>query len=336
MSLEKYGVLKGRALDCQIDPPSDSSPHYQVLVSDRINKHRIAINVKSQVSPSDLLYLVDDSFQHPIIHQLVKLDYGFQPLERKPGGMALDFIRGNLFEPNQMKPLPADVPGPDNDLKELIDLYIQRAIQSEDAILYAFGAPWGPESNQTDRYFNFIPGRGIHDIHMNQGNVERFQQDNGVYQDGALLIHFPSRDQWIAIFLAFQSQCFHTDDQTGNAIKGACEQPVAEPVKIIAALVNPIGADQGQESVILINASPNEVNLDGWSLMDQNKRKLILSQVRLEAGKIFTILLTGADLQLSNKGGMITLLNPQGIKIHGVSYTKAQTEKEGWLILFSS
>lgn len=45
--------------------------------------------------------------------------------------------------------------GPDNDLKELIDLYIQRAIQSEDAVLYAFGAGWGPEPTTSDQYFGF-------------------------------------------------------------------------------------------------------------------------------------------------------------------------------------
>lgn len=177
MSIGTYGVLKGRALDRKIDPESDPSPHYQVLVSDGENNHRIAINVKSQISPSELLYLVDDTFQHPVISQLTELAWGFNELEKKPGGMALDFIRGNLFHPDDMKPLPPDLPGPDNDLKELIDLYIQRAIQAEDSVLYAFGAPWGPEPT-SDKYFGFRPGHGIHNIHMNQGSIGDFQKDN--------------------------------------------------------------------------------------------------------------------------------------------------------------
>ncbi len=335
MSLETYGVLKGQAIDSEIDPASDPSPHHQVLVSDGEHRHRIAINVKSQISPSDLLYFVDDNFQHPIFNQLMSLDRGFHQLDTQPGGMALDFIRGNLFPTENMKPLPPDVPGPDNDLKELIDLYIQRAIQSEDAILYAFGAPWGPEPGNADKYFNFLPGRGIHDIHMNQGSVGRFQKDNGVYQDGALLIHFPSRNYWIAIFLAFQSQCFHTDDRTGDAIKEVCgEQPPKEPVKILAALVNPMGHDPGKESIMLMNISPNEIDLDGWSLKDKNKRKHLLTNLRLKAGQVATIPLTGKDIQLSNKGGIITLLNTEGVKIHGVSYTKEQAQKQGWMIVF--
>ncbi|MGA7932424.1 MAG: YukJ family protein, partial [Kovacikia sp.] len=145
MALTTYGVLKCRALDRKIDPATDPSPHYQVLVSDGAKKYRIAINVKSQESPSDLLYLVNDNFQPSILTSLQNLSLGFHKLEHRPRGMALDFIRGNLFDPKEMKPLPPDVPGLANDLKELIDLYIQRALQSADAIIYAFGASWGPE-----------------------------------------------------------------------------------------------------------------------------------------------------------------------------------------------
>ncbi len=336
MALTTYGVLKCRALERKIDPATDPSPHYQVLVSDGQKKHRIAINVKSQESPSDLLYLVNDSFQHPILNQLVNFNQGFHSLERQPGGVALDFIRGNLFRPEEMKPLPPDLPGPGNDLKELIDLYIQRAIQTEDAVLYAFGASWGPEPNTPDQYFGFRPGSGIHDIHMNQGSVGRFQSSNGVWQDGALLIHFPARHQWVGIFLAFQSQCFHTDDRTGDAIPEACEKPVEAVVKILAALVNPLGDDPGKESVTLINVSPDVVDLNGWALADKQKRKFRLQGIRLKAGSVVTVTLSGADAQLSNEGGIITLLNDQGIKIHGVAYTKVQAQRQGWTIVFGT
>jgi hypothetical protein len=216
-------------------------------------------------------------------------------------------------------------------LKELIDLYLQRAIQAEDAILYAFGASWGPEPTNPDQYFDFVPGSGIHDLHMNQGSVGRFQKDNGVYQDGALLIHFPSRNQWIGIFLAFQSQSFHTDDRTGDAIT---EVPVEAAVRILAALVNPLGADPGKESVTLINVSPDAVDLKGWALADKQKRKSRLQDIRLKAGGIVTVPLSGADAQLSNEGGIITLLNARSIKVHGVSYTKEQAQKQGWTLLF--
>ncbi|MEU9671495.1 hypothetical protein AB0E25_39350 [Streptomyces bobili] len=39
-------------------------------------------------------------------------------------------------------------------------------------------------------------------------------------------------------------------------------------------------------------------------------------------------------VQLGNNGGTITLLDPVGIKIHGVSYTAEQAKQESWPIVF--
>jgi uncharacterized protein YukJ len=54
---------------------------------------RIAINVKSQASPSELLFLVKDNFRHPITSNLGNLPSGVTLLESKPGTQALDYIR---------------------------------------------------------------------------------------------------------------------------------------------------------------------------------------------------------------------------------------------------
>jgi hypothetical protein len=270
------------------------------------------------------------------------LSEGFNKLPSKPGNLALDYIRGNLFDVTKMKPLPYNVPGKDNDLNELIDLYIQRAINSEDAIIYAFGEPWFNEP-KPDKVFGFVPGNGIHDIHMNQGSSGKFKKDNGVYQDGGLLIHFPSRNQWVAAFFAFQSQSFHTDDNSGDPLpinKGPEPQPdpniptVNAAVRIVAALVNPSGDDPGKETVTLINVSPEKIDLSGWTLADNLKRKLSLNGVKLEPGATVTVRLSGQDIQLSNDGGIITLLDKEGIKIDGVSYTKENVKKQGWAIVF--
>ncbi len=40
------------------------------------------------------------------------------------------------------------------------------------------------------------------------------------------------------------------------------------------------------------------------------------------------------SVQLGNKGGIITLLNGDGWKVHGVSYRREQVEREGWTIVF--
>ena len=53
---------------------------------------------------------------------------------------------------------------------------------------------------------------------MNQGNSGPFAADDGAWQDGGLMLHFPAQNQWVAILLAFQSQAWHTDDRTGHTL----------------------------------------------------------------------------------------------------------------------
>jgi uncharacterized protein YukJ len=52
---------------------------------------------------------------------------------------------------------------------------------------------------------------------MNQGSGDEHRHDNGTWADGGLVFHEPSRGRWCAIFLAFQSQSWHTDAH-GNPI----------------------------------------------------------------------------------------------------------------------
>jgi uncharacterized protein YukJ len=242
MPLERYGVLKGSVVDARREDDSDT-PHYQVHVQADSTSYRVAVNVKSQMSPSELLFLVDDRFRHPVTAGLPGLPHGFTELQREPGSLALDFIRGNLFDRLRLRPLPHNLPGPDNDLSDQVEHYVARAEREHGSEVYAFGERWGPERDKPDKIFGFLPGNGIHDIHMNQGNDPQFARDDGVWQDGALVFHFPSTDQWVAVFLAFQSQAWHTDDSTGHAITEPGPVPgPAEPdrvVRIVGALVNP-------------------------------------------------------------------------------------------------
>lgn len=338
MPLEKYGVLKGRAIARRLG--EGASPHYQIHIIDDDLDYRIAVNVKSAQSPSELLYLIDEQFRHPLLADLGGLRLGFTLLPSQPGGQALDFIRGNLFDRTQMRTLPFNVPGPDNDLNEALDRHVSRALADEKALVYAFGQRWGPE-NKKDAYFGFKPGNGIHDIHMNQGNVAPFLGDDGVWQDGGLLIHFPQPEQWVAIFLKFQSQAWHTDDKTGHTI--ATSTPPGEPdgpvhpgepdhvARIVAALVNPVGPAPERETVTLINASPQAINLAGWAIADRQKNRQRLSGTLAPGATVVVAL--APPVALGNQGGIITLLNAQGLKVDGVSYTAAQA-REGWTVVF--
>ena len=64
---------------------------------------------------------------------------GFTPLAGQPGGMALDFIRANLFDRQQMQPEPASVPGPGNDLAGKLGHVVRRAAADPAARLHALG-----------------------------------------------------------------------------------------------------------------------------------------------------------------------------------------------------
>ena len=341
MALRSYGLLKGKAIEVRLG--AGQSPHYQVRIVDDTTDYRIAINVKSQLAPSEVEYIVLERYQHPITTAVELMPKGFTPLERKPGSGALDFIRGNLFDRTKMRPLPFSVPGFDNDLNDKIDRVMQRAVADEAAEVYAFGERWGPEPGTKDKYFGFLPGNGIHDIHMNQGNSGRFVSDDGVYQDGGLLVHFPDQREWVAIFLKFQSQSWHTDDKTGHAITPPPPPAPLEPpeppttvepdglVRIVAALVNATQSPE-IEVVTLLNTAPHDISLDGWALVDTQKKRLPLSNV-LPSGATRTVRVQ-QPFALSNKGGIITLLDDKGLKVHGVSYTKAQARHPGWTIVF--
>ncbi len=350
MPLARYGVLKARPVDRRLGV-DNRSPHYQIHMVSGDFDHRIAINVKSQLAPSEVLYFINDHFEHPITEILTELSDGFTALPRTPTGGGLDFIRGNLFDPMQMIPLPNNVPGPDNDLNEKLDNIVQRALADEAAILYAFGQEWGPEPTP-DKYFGFRPNRGVHDIHMNQGNSGQFKRDNGVWQDGGLIFHFPHQAQWVAVFLAFQSQAWHTDDATGDKLPGPPPQPGTGPspnpgfpqpgvpptdglpdglLRIVGAMVNSSHSPE-HESVTLMNTSNREIDLTGWHLKDKQKNAMSLSG-KLPAGQT-RLVNVKAPMVLSNKGGIITLLDERGRKVHGVSYTKAQAKNVDWTIHF--
>jgi uncharacterized protein YukJ len=327
-------VLVGSAVDCRREGGTDS-PHYQVRIDAGSSSYRIAVNVLSQLAPSELLYLIDDDLDHPVTAAVAGLAPGWHALPPRPGGPALDFIRGNLFDRRTLRALPPDVSGPDNDLSDLLDHWLQRAIRDSAATVYAFGERWGPESAR-DKIFGFKPGNGVHDIHMNQGNSERFRGDDGVWQDGGLLLRVDGR--WVGIFLAFQSQAWHTDDVTGHAIATTPQVPEvpdtpAEPVRILAAMVNPPGGAPERETVLLLNASPSAVDLTGWKLADRMKHTCTVPAGALAPGGVLQVTL-GNGVQLGNSGGSITLLERKGLKVAGVSYTAEQARREGWTITF--
>lgn len=336
MALPLYGVLVGTITGKLNSPEAKKkspggSPHFQILVEAKGIKYRIAINVKSDQKPPDLQFYLDDNYDHPVLSEIKALSPGYTKLESKPGTAALDFIRENLFDMSQMRVVPAVDSNSENDLNDIFDVHVKQAINTPGALVYAFGSKWGPENDKKDEYFDFLPGNGIHDIHFNQGNEGAHAKDNGVYQDGALLLYFPDENRWVAMFTKFQSQVIHTGDTNGTPGKLPAQEEV---VKIFAALINPKGVDPGKETVYLLNTTTADIDLNGWMIADKLKHKEKISGITLNAGQTIMIRLSGKSAQLSNEGGIITLLDKNGTKISGVSYTKADASAQGTVVKF--
>jgi uncharacterized protein YukJ len=113
-----YAVLKGHAV--RGVPAAPGNDHYSVHVVDDELDYRIAINVRSSAKNfgKDLWFFLDMDFHHPIIETFKS---GSSIGERRSSGIALDFIRVNLFDRTKMRIFPGHLEGAHNDLNERID-----------------------------------------------------------------------------------------------------------------------------------------------------------------------------------------------------------------------
>jgi hypothetical protein len=84
----------------------------------------------------------------------------------------------------------------------------------------------------------------------------------------------------------------------------------------------------------LLNTSDRVISRDGWHLADKQKARMPLSGT-LDPGITLRVDVK-PPVALSTKGDIITLLllNQNGLKVQGVSYTKQQANQPGWTIVF--
>ncbi|KAE8354946.1 hypothetical protein BDV28DRAFT_130047 [Aspergillus coremiiformis] len=338
MPIEDYGVWKAKPVrfTYETDEEDHVSPHLSLFFTTSDNSRgesRAAINIKSgDKSDSRLAFWLVKNFENFQNERLRELKPGFHRLEgaeQGPNGLALDYIRGNLFRRETGRLLPHDVPGPDNDILDELIPVLDGAI-ANDSIIYIFGSRFGSGS-----------GSGIHDIHMNQGSPRRWRRDNGVYQDGGILLDFG--DHWTGVFIGFASQAVHTDSEgqpspphgylTWNDIlnpeiprEQRRKRDISDrPVQISEAVISP-------DMVTLTNHTDGAVQLHGWSVRDTKGDSDYLPDATLPPGRRQSFQLSGCALP--REGGIITLLNDRGLKVDGVRYTAAQTRPGGQIVSF--
>ena len=205
-----YGVLVGHVLQGR-EYGGGRSPHYEILVK-ADGDYRIAVNVRS-VDGSDVLAYLDGAFTHatrPDLASLAAGPAGFKPLRTGPDGEGLDYVHDGLFPLDEMMAVAPD--GGSGALSPLLDARIAAATADAGSVVLAFGEFF--QDAGSDSTFGFSPEKGVHDIHMMQGNSGSFADDNRARGDGALFLR-ASDGSVVALFVRFTTQTISTDPSTG-------------------------------------------------------------------------------------------------------------------------
>ena len=194
----------------------------------------------------------------------------------------MDFQRAGLFDPGAMRVLPPEGPGHDGLVQRLTGL-LQLA-KDQDCDVFFYGNAFAKDNpHQTDAAFGYTPPTpfGLDNVHMAQGDPQAINirlHENGVWHDGACFVWDGRARRMTAIFLSFQSQGWHTNDN-GDLIYGAtgAEAPAYDFSKGEGALIMPpprparlTTAHRGPDgacSVVLTNMSPAPLDLTGWTLL---------------------------------------------------------------------
>ncbi len=205
MPVYNYSVLKGDPTSGRLS--NNAIPHYLIDVDVNGATWEIAVNIESS-DGSEVLYLIDSNFMPPDPNALDALPVGLTPLAGLDANPAIDYLRSQvdslpLVTEQQLTLLP--LPGNDasGELQNAVIQFLNQAVADPGGTIYAFGS-------------QYTTGSGIHDIHMNQGNpAGSFERDNGIWQDGMLVFEMPATSTWAAIFIAFQTESW-TTDENGN------------------------------------------------------------------------------------------------------------------------
>lgn len=337
-----YGVLRGRP-DRFKREDNTSSPHLQIRVlEDSGQPWRIAVNVQSNMGSDVAFWVVDPLVGHPVMDSLPGRSQGFTAIPPN-ASQALDYVKAPLFDVALGRVLPPTGAASADDLQDLLALFLDQC-KAAGGEIFAFGAKFDRNLHKPiDIEFGNTDGlHGIHDIHMNQGNVGAHSGDNGVFHDGGLILAFP--DRLMGLFLAFQSQFVPTDAAgaaapgartIGQILTGAPGQPppMVSTIYIERALINPSGADPGLEAVVLGNLATTSQTVTSWRLLDKNGRVTPINAT-LPPGGSLIVALDGAGVQLGNNGGNLILMDHTNTQVDVVTYTAEDAASDNRYVRF--
>jgi hypothetical protein len=181
---------------------------------------------------------------------------------------------------------------------------------------------------------------------MAQGDpraIDARLHENGVWHDGACFIWDARARRMSAIFLAFQSQAWHTND-IGDLIYGAtgCEAPLYDfapngfaPLpapKRAAEITSAHRAPDGTGAVVVANMTAQALDLTNWRLLVDAEKTYPLPATQLPPGHPLSAALPAGAL--CDEGGLVTLIDAANLRVDGVAYLGGDA-KAGWSTSFA-
>jgi uncharacterized protein YukJ len=281
------------------------------------------VNVESDTGFDVVFWVVDPLTNHPLLASLPGLPSGFSTVARN-ADHALDFVKAPLFDFSRGRVLPPSGNASSDDLQDLLSLFLNQCKDAGGEV-YAFGAKFDQNLHKPiDIEFGNTDGlHGIHDIHLNQGNVGNHSGDNEVFHDGGLVLAFP--DRFLGLFIGFQTQRIPTD-AAGNAspgakaisqILGGGPQPLPIPTPTPTPTPGPTPPPVARPIVYI----------------DKNARVTPVNTT-IGAGESVLLPLDGNGVQLGNQGGTLSLQDDHNIQVDVVTYTADDASLEDRYVRF--
>jgi uncharacterized protein YukJ len=352
MARINYNCLRGKVH--AFAPAPGTNPHLWVILDEDGRQWFATINIRSDkdapndpVGKSYLYYLIDADFRHPIVPTILARPNGLSPIVRDYSSGAVDFQRGNLFDPRLMRVLPSRGEAGDSLVRRL--QAILQVAKDSDADAFFYGNAFRKDNpRQTDAVFGYTPATpfGLDNVHMTQGDPRSIDlriHENGAWHDGACFIWDEHARRMTGIFLAFQVQAWHTDD-SGEPVPGATgsEPPAYDfgngltplPLQQRAAeITSAHRAPDKKGAIIVTNMSSAPLDLAGWSILLDAETSVTLPAGAIGPAQTVTVSLSAGAL--NDEGGILTLRDAAGLRVDGVAYNGGDAA-QGWSTAFSS
>ncbi len=214
--LKNYSCLKGIVSEDLEDRTKHTMTHHNLIVQANKLDYQVNIDIQSDSRANVKMFYIEQ-FSNELLTNLGKLgDEGLFILNQLTQTYRMDYLRSGVFQIDYLKNMQ---PKPWQEISSLLDAHITCGTkicilgESYDDTETRSVTPYGLQLRQTH---NQLPPRGIHDIHLNQGNSEPHSKDNGIYQDGAIFIETPNSGIK-AFFFMFDEQSLNIDDE-GNPV----------------------------------------------------------------------------------------------------------------------